>query len=193
MKILVFGVDFKCEHYEIKYVYNENEFFDEIVFRHYDVVILDFNFLASFLEIHKNFKGYVIFVNSFISELIYKKVLEVGDFFYTFDEIWKINYRLKYIAKKLLKKDVFIFKDLIFNLKTKMLYKNRNLIKLSPAEREILEILINNKNSFISKEFILENSKNIDNISSIKVIISKLRKLGFEIENQKNLGYHIKE
>ena len=193
MKILIFGVDFKCENYSVKYVTDEDEFFDEIIFRHYDVIILDFNLLSSFLEVYKNFKGAVVFVSGFVDELIYKKALEVGDFFYTYNEIWKISYRLKYIAKKLLKRDVFVFKDLVFNLKTKMLYKQRVPVKLSPAEREILEMLINNKNRFISKRYILENSENIDNISSVKVIISNLRKLGFDIENQKNLGYKIKE
>ena len=193
MKILIFGVDFRCENYDVKYVYDENEFFDEIVFKHYDVVIVDFNFLSLFLEIYENFKGIGIFVNSFVDEIIYKRALETGDFFYTYDEIWKIPYRLKYIAKKLSKKEVFVFKDLIFSLKTKMLYKNRNCVKLSPAERDVLYLLIQNKDRFIPKEFILENSENIDNISSIKVIVSKLRKLGFEIENQKNLGYQIKE
>ena len=193
MKVLIFGVDFRCKNYDVKYVYDENEFFDEVVFRHYDVIIVDFSFLSSFLEVYENFEGVVIFINSFVDELVYKKALEIGDFLYSYDEKWKISYRLKYIAKKLSKKDVFVYKDLIFNLKTKMLYKNRNPIKLSPAERDILELLIQNKNRFISKDFILENSKNIDTISSIKVIISNLRKLGFNIKNQKNLGYKIKE
>lgn len=193
MKILIFGTDFKCNKYECKYINSEENFFDEIIFKNFDVLIIDFKYLETFLEVKQYFKGIVIFISSYIDELVYKKALEIGDYFYTYEEKWKIAYRLKYIAKKFLnqKSNVFVFKDLIFNLKTKELYKNRELIKLSPAKKEILKLLIENKNRFISKEYILENSENIDNISSIKVLISKLRQLGFEIENQKDLGYKL--
>ena len=193
MKILIFGTDFKSDKYECKYINSEENFFDEIIFKNFDVLIIDFEYLEKFLEVKQYFKGIVIFISSYIDELVYKKALEIGDYFYTYEEKWKIAYRLKYIAKKFLnqKSNVFVFKDLIFNLKTKELYKNRELIKLSPAKKEILKLLIENKNRFISKEYILENSENIDNISSIKVLISKLRQLGFEIENQKDLGYKL--
>ncbi len=193
MKILIFGTDFKSDKYECKYINSEENFFDEIIFKNFDVLIIDFKYLETFLEVKQYFKGIVIFISSYIDELVYKKALEIGDYFYTYEEKWKIAYRLKYIAKKFLnqKSNVFVFKDLIFNLKTKELYKNRELIKLSPAKKEILKLLIENKNRFISKEYILENSENIDNISSIKVLISKLRQLGFEIENQKDLGYKL--
>ena len=193
MKILSFGVDIKNEKFEIEYALEEEEFFKKVLSKKYDILIINFNFLSSFLEIKRFFDGVVIFVYDFVDGLIYKRALEVGDYFYLFSEMWKIDFRLEYIAKKLNKKRVFIFKDLVFDLKTKELYKNRENVKLTPAEKDILEFLIRNRNSYISKEFILENSENIDNISSIKVLISKLRKLGFNIDNQKNLGYRIKE
>ncbi len=194
MRILIFGVEFECSDFECKYVFDEEKFFNEILFKHYEVLIINFDFLSSFLEVNKFFKGMVIFIYTFADRLIYKRALEVGDYFYTFEETWEIPYRLRYISKKILnrKSDIFVFNDLVFNLKTKELYKNRVNIKLSPAERDVLKLLIENKNRFLSKEFIVENSENIDNISSIKVIISNLRKTGFEIDNQKNLGYKIK-
>jgi len=195
MKILIFGVDFICESFECKNVYSKEEFLDEIIYKNYDVLIMNFDFLEFFLEVNRYYKGTVIFVTAYIDELIYKKSLEKGDYCYTYEEVWKLPYRLKYIAKKYLnqKSNVFVFKDLVYNLKTKELYKNRENIKLSPSERDILYLLIKHRDRFISKEYIIENSENIDNISSIKVIISKLRKVGFDIENQKNLGYKIKE
>lgn len=194
MNILIFGVEFECNNFEYKYVFDEEKFFNEILFKNYDVLIINFDFLSFFLEIKQYFKGVVIFVYGFVDELIYKKALEIGDYFYTFEEKWKIPYRLKYISRKILnlKSNVFVFNDLVFNLKTKELYKNRKNISLSPAERDILKLLIENKNRFLSKEFIVDNCENIDNISSIKVIISNLRKVGFEIDNKKNLGYKIK-
>ncbi len=194
MKILIFGVDFICQRFECKNVYDEEQFFDEIIYKNYDVLIINFNLLESFLEVNRYYNGMVIFVTGYIDELIYKKSLEIGDYCYTYEEIWKLPYRLKYIAKKYLnqKSTVFAYKDLVFNLKTKELYKNRESVKLSPAERDILKMLVKNKDKYISKEYILDNSENIDNPSSIKVLISKLRKLGFDIINQKDLGYKLK-
>lgn len=191
MKILVFNVNFYPEDFEYKIVYNEEKFFDELVYKHYDVVIIHFSNLSLLLDVE--FKGIVIFINDYVDEVVYKRALEVGDFLYTNEEIWKIPFRLKYIAKKFLnqKSNVFVFKDLIYNLKTKELYKNRELVKISPAKKDILDILIRNRDRFVSKEYILENSDNIDTISSIKVLISKLRQLGFDIENQKDFGYKL--
>jgi len=194
MKILIFGVDYKFEDYECKYVNNTENFYYEIIFKYYDILIIDFNYLSKLLEVKDYFKGFILFVYNYIDELIYKKALEVGDFIYSYEDLWQIKYRIKYISKKFLniKSDVFIFNDLVFNLKTKELYKNRKYVKISPAEKDILKVLIKNKNRFVSKDFILQNSENIDTISSIKVLISKLRKLGFDIENQRELGYKIK-
>jgi len=192
MKILIFGVDYKINDFECKFVFNEDEFYEEIINRHYDVLIVNFDYFSEFSEVKRFFKGIVIFAYGYVDELIYKKSLEAGDYFYIFDELWKLDYRLKYISKKLLdQKRIFIFNDLVFDLKEKVLYKNKKSIKLSPAERDVLTLLINNKSSFISKDFILQNSENIDTISSIKVLISKLRKLGFDIENQRELGYKL--
>ena len=194
MKILIFSLDINCKDYDCKFVYDDENFYNEILFKSYDVLIINFDFLSSFLEVNQFFKGVVIFVGGYLDETIYKKVLEKGDWFYTFDEIWKIPFRLKYISTKILnQKDIFIYNDLIFNVKTKELYKNRENIKLTPSEKEVLKILIKYKNRFISKEEIVEKSENLDNISSVKVIISKIRKVGFEIANQKKLGYKIKE
>jgi len=47
--------------------------------------------------------------------------------------------------------------------------------------------------NYLSKDFILSNCESIESEGSIKVLISKLRQLGFDIVNQKNLGYKLKE
>ena len=174
MKILIFGVDYKINDFECKFVFNEYEFYEEVINRHYDVLIINFDYFSEFAEVKRFFKGIVIFVYGYV------------------DELWKLDYRLKYISKKVLAQErIFIFNDLVFDLKEKVLYKNKKSIKLSPAERDILTLLIKNRDSFISKDFILQNSENIDTISSIKVLISKLRKFGFDIENQRELGYKL--
>jgi len=67
-------------------------------------------------------------------------------------------------------------------------FKNRTL-ELTAAEFDILEILINNKNSAISREQLLYDSKHIDDSSSIKnidVIISRIRNKLSKIDNSKS-------
>ena len=190
MKIISFGVNLNLD-YPVKKTFDNQIFIDEIYYKHYDIILIYFNNLSYLKDVKTDSK--IIFIYEYIDELIYKKALEYGDYIYTIDETWKLNYRVKYIQKQLKIKDIFKYKNLIFNLKTKNLYKNKELINLSNGMIDLLTLLIKNKNKFISKEFILYNSDYIENESSIKVLISKLRKIGFEIENQKNSGYKIKE
>lgn len=67
-------------------------------------------------------------------------------------------------------------------------FKNKTL-ELTAAEFDILEILINNKNSAISREQLLYDSQHIDDNSSIKnidVIISRIRNKLSKIDESKS-------
>jgi len=194
VRILIFGVDYINEDYDLEYVYNVDEFYTKVLNKKYNVLIVDFDLFEFVREIKRFFEGKIIFISSFIDELIYKKSLEIGDFCYDFNELWKVGFRLKYLQKELLNlnSNIFKYKDLIFDLKRKVLYKDKKEVSLSPAERELLKLLVVNK-IYLNKDFILNNCENIDSESSIKVLISKLRQLGFDIINQKNLGYKLKE
>jgi len=195
MKVLIFGVEYYNKSYDLEYVYDSDEFYEKILNKKYDVLIVNFDLFEYVSEIKRFFEGKIIFISAFIDELVYKKSLEMGDFCYSFDEMWKLNYRLLYLRKHILGLNslVFKYKDFIFDLKRKVLYKNNEEVFLSPAEKEILKLLILNKNQYLSKDFILNNCEYIESENSIKVLISKLRHLGFDIINQKNLGYKLKE
>jgi len=194
MEILIFGIEFFNKDYDLEYVYSTDEFYEKILNTKYDVLIVNFELFEYVSEIKKFFEGKIIFISSFIDELIYKKSLEIGDFCYSFDEMWKLSFRLLYLRKHILglNSSIFKYKDLIFDLKRKVLYKNSEEVFLSPAEKEILKLLILNNNQYLSKDFILNNCEYIESENSIKVLISKLRHLGFDIINQKNLGYKLK-
>jgi len=194
VKVLVFGVDYINEDYDLEYVYNVDEFYTKVLNKKYDVLIVNFDLFEFVSEVRRFFEGKIIFISSFIDELVYKKSLEIGDFCYHFNEVWKVSFRLKYLQKELLNlnSNIFKYKDLIFDLKRKVLYKDKKEVSLSPAERELLKLLVVNK-SYLDKDFILNNCENIDSEGSVKVLISKLRQLGFDIVNQKNLGYKLKE
>ena len=102
---------------------------------------------------------------------------------------------MEYLQKKLLKSKATVYKsgNLLYNFNTNELYKNSMPVKLSGAEKELLKTLIKHRNTYLSKNDILMECDSIESESSIKVLISHLRKIGFEIINQKNLGYKLKE
>jgi len=196
MRILCFS-DFHIEFnkFDFTYVYDENDFYEKILNKKYDVVIVSFNYFPQFLEIKQFVNSYTLFVNDYCDSFIYKKVLEVADFCYRYDEMEKLYYRLEYLQKKLLKTKASVYKsgDLLYNFNTNELYKNSKPVKLSSAEKELLRTLIKHRNTYLSKEDILMECDNIESESSIKVLISHLRKLGLNIENQKNMGYKLKD
>ena len=190
MKILNYSF-FETNEFELVNVYDNESFFNEVVFKKYDVLIVDFNNFLDVEKIKNNFEGYIIFLNDFCDDLYYKKALEIGDFCYVYVEQKKIILRLRYLKNKILKKEVVKFGGFIYNFKTKNLYYKTELVSLTKAENEIINFLLKNNGKFVSSIEIIENCDYIDNIDSIKVIISKLRKKGIPIENKKNVGYKI--
>jgi len=89
-----------------------------------------------------------------------------------------------------------IFKDITIDIDKKIVLKSNNLIELSAKEYELLLLLIKNKNSYISKQYMQENLWNNEEFIQSNVIeatIYKLRKkLGKEyIKNFRGLGYKI--
>jgi len=196
MKILCFTpFDLKLKKFDCMYALDENDFYEKILNRKYDVIIVSFDFYSEFINIKDYVHSTVVFLNSYCDSFIYKKVLEVGDYCYTYAEFDKFFLRLEYLQKKILKSKSTVYKrdNLLYNFNTNELYIDSKPVKLSSAENELLKTLIKNKNTYLSKEDILMECDSIESIDSIKVLISHLRKLGIEIENQKNLGYKIKE
>jgi DNA-binding response OmpR family regulator len=74
-------------------------------------------------------------------------------------------------------------------------FKNGENILLSPTELKLFEFLISNLNKVISKEDILYYLHNGDEGSEavLRVQISKLKKLGLKIYNQRGVGYKLEE
>ncbi|GAX88068.1 conserved hypothetical protein [Lebetimonas natsushimae] len=190
MKILNYSY-FIIYEFEMKQVHDNKEFFDEILNKKYDVILADFNFYSDIKEIKNFFNGYIVFLNNYCDNLYYKRALEIGDYCYLYSDYEKIVLRLNYLKKKLLKKNIIKFDGFVYNFTTKNLYFKNELVNLTKAESEILNILLKNSSYFISKIDILENCDYVENIDSIKVIISNLRKKGIKIVNKKNLGYKI--
>ena len=194
MRVLCFTTfDLKLKRFDCMYATSENDFYERVLNKKFDVIIVSFEFFSEFLEIKEYINSTIIFLTDYCDIQIYKKTLEVGDFCYQYLEYDKLLYRLEYLQKKLLKSKATVYKsgNLLHNFNTNELYKNSMPVKLSSAEKELLKTLIKHRNTYLSKVDILMECDNIESEASIKVLISHLRKLGLNIENQKNLGYKI--
>ncbi len=196
MKVLChLKYELNFQKFDVTYVKDENNFYDRILNKKYDVIILDFDFYPEFINVKNYVKSTVVFLCSYCDDFIFKKVLEVGDYCYTYAEIEKLYLRLLYLKKNMLNSKSAIYKkdNVLYNFNTNTLYIDLKPVKLSGAENELLKTLIKNRKTYLTKEDILMECDGIESIDSVKVLISRLRKLGIQIENQKNLGYKIKQ
>jgi len=92
--------------------------------------------------------------------------------------------------------DVISFNDILINKETKTVMKNEEELKLSSKELDLLFLLIQYKNSFVSKTMIedmLYNSEQTVASNVVSVTIHNLRKkIGDDIiQNFRGLGYKI--
>ena len=80
-----------------------------------------------------------------------------------------------------------------FNIEKNELYKNEEFIKLAPYELELSKLFFKNTNKTILKEWILEELGQGKEMSegSLRVYMSKLRKIGLPIQTIKGIGYRL--
>jgi len=89
--------------------------------------------------------------------------------------------------------DSIKYNNIVFNIENKTILKDNDEVFLSPIEFKLFELFIKNINKTISKEDIMytihdgeEGSEN-----ALRVQISKLKKLGLNIQNQRAVGYKL--
>ncbi len=92
-------------------------------------------------------------------------------------------------------KETIDYGDIVYNITDKTITKNNNSIQLSPAELKLFELFIKNINKSMSKEDILYHIHEGEEGSeaALRVQISKLKKLGLNIVNQRAIGYKLEK
>ncbi len=90
--------------------------------------------------------------------------------------VLRINKLLNPRINKLKRSSEFFFGEFKYNLNTKSLKKNEKHIGLTGAEQYLLEILVNNINKEVSREFVIQKLKLDSNLRSIDVLVNRLRK-----------------
>ena len=84
------------------------------------------------------------------------------------------------------KSNEYFFGEFKYDLNTKVLKKNDDNISLTGAEQYFLEILINNINKEVSREFVIKKLKLETNLRSIDVLVNRLRK---KITSDRNTSF----
>lgn len=80
--------------------------------------------------------------------------------------------------------------DLIFDLHSETLTQNGQNVKLTLSEKKILKIFLKNLGKLVLKAQIFELFDNLSD-GSLRVHLSALRKIGFNIKSEKALGYRL--
>ncbi len=86
--------------------------------------------------------------------------------------------------------DQIAYNDFTYDLEKDTLSKDDKKIKLTKSEKIILKIFLKNIDSTIPKEIIFEEFDNLSD-GSLRVHLSSLRKIGFKIQSEKNIGYSL--
>ena len=202
IKILIYELDFywqdhlKSLPYNLTFVYSENEVYEVTYKQKFDFYIFDFEngykVLESLRESDDN--TLCVFLSNIETIQAQKKAYKIGDDFFkkSITYIEEIKIKLDYYIKKYFHfNDVIKYNDIYFYTKLHQLYKDGKKIELTALESELLILFLKNKNRYLSKDYLIDELDITE--GSLKVKLSYLRKLGFDIINNRELGYQIKE
>lgn len=135
-------------------------------------------FITALVDINSLQKGFDIGADDYIKK--------------PFDEeelIIRINTQIKKSFKS--HNNILKYKDLQYDISSKILTKDEEIIHLTPSESELLELFLKNLGKIISKDELLFSLKNgeLGSDASLRVQISKLKKIGLEVSNIRAVGY----
>jgi cell division protein FtsI (penicillin-binding protein 3) len=123
-----------------------------------------------------------------------KKAYKIADDFFkkSCTYIEEIKIKIEYYIKKIYNLSKIIkYKDIYFQHNSNVIYKKEQKIELTTLEKELLILFFKNKNRYLNKFELLELLS--ITAGTLKVKITQIRKLGFEIENKREIGYKLKE
>ena len=200
MKILIYDNEWKkflsSLPYELYFASDEDEVYELTFKQKFDFYIFDFENGYKALENLRESKDETIAI--FLSNLetfdAQKKAYNIADDFFKKSSTYveEIKIKIEYFIRKFFNLDEIIkYKDIYFNRRLRFIYKNYKKIELTNLEYDLLILFFKNKKQYLSKEEIIDRLNITE--GSLKVKISNLRKIGFDIENKKEIGYKIKE
>jgi len=172
----------------------------------YDMLLLDVNVpeidgfeIVEYLRDIKNTTP-VIFITSLTSVKYLQKAFDIGanDYLKKPFDLDELDIRIKHHLNSLKSSDSIAIGDFVFYPKQNIIEQNGDKIALKQKESLILLYFLENKNSIISTDELIENvwqNNSIPSNATIRTYIKNLRKiLGNEaISNIKGLGYRLNQ
>jgi len=206
MKVLLLEDDFmlansmkmllESENIEVDLANTPDEVYEKTFNNKYDLYIFDINLQTqeNGIDILKALrdaddKTPTIFITALTDINTIKKAFNVGadDFIKKPFEIEEVLVRIK---SKYNKKMITV-KDITYDPEADIIYKNNQIIYLSPVLKNIFKELIVNRPNPVPKSVLMEYMEK-DSENALRVNISKLKsKLGINIKNIRNEGYII--
>ena len=162
----------------------------------YNLYIINFIFYKTIKELKEaGDQTPTIFIDDYYNIYNLKETFKIADDYLIQPLILEeLQIRVNYHYKKTFQENTTIirYKDFFYHNRSKQLYLKNKKLKLSPNELKILELFLSNLTQPLSKSMILEAIES-DSDGSLRVYISKLKKLGFEIEyNRYTRSYLLK-
>lgn len=202
---LAMGIEYslKNEGYMVDIAHNFTDGRDLVRQNNYDLIILDVglpdgNGFDLCREIRKDKTTPVIFLTAQDEEVNIVMGLDLGgdDYITKPFRIKELISRIKAVMRrtaKISQRDLLISNDIKVNLLESKVYKDNELIWLTPSEYKLLIILMNNHHQVLSRSKILENLWDIDgdfvDDNSLSVYIRRLRE---KIEDDSSNPKYIK-
>ena len=164
----------------------------------FDLIILDImmpkksgiEFLSKFIKSNSNVPIIMLTANSQLEQKTKSYKSGCDDYlikpFEPIELVLRINKLLNPRISKSKKSNEYFFGEFRYNLQTKSLKKNDKNVELTGAEQYLLEILINNINKEVSREFMIKKLKLEANLRSIDVLVNRLRK---KITSSRNTSF----
>lgn len=190
------------EDYKVTWVKDGNDGLSETFEKDFDLYLFDVNvpFINGFellqsLRQNKDITP-AIFITALVDIDNLTKGFKVGadDYIRKPFDANELLIRIDSLIKKSFKnyESTIKYNDLIYDIKEEKVYKENEQIHLSPSEHQLLVLFLKNIGKVINKDDILFNLHDNDTLGSdatLRVQISKLKKIGLIITNIRAVGY----
>jgi len=154
----------------------------------FDLIILDImmpkkngiDFLNYFRKINKNIPILMLTADNQLEKKTESYKYGCDDYlvkpFEPLELVLRINKLLNPRINKIKLSNEYFFGEFKYNLNAKSLKKNDESIQLTSKEQFLLEILLNNINKEVSREFVIKKLGLESSLRSIDVLVNRLRK-----------------
>ena len=169
----------------ITIVTSEEEILSSTYSKSYNLYIVNFIFYNAIKELKAaEDRTTTIFIDDYYNISNLKQAFTIGDDYLVKPLLFEeLKIRVEYHCKKVFQhnSNIIRYKDFFYHNATKQLYLKNQKVKLSPNEIKILGLFLSKIEQPLSKNFIFETIES-NSDGSLRVYISKLKKLGFAID-----------